>query len=228
LTNKWNAREFAKKHACPVPELYWSGTDASRIPFDSLPEHFVIRLAWGHSSKGVYVFAGDLDMIRHARFTRAELIERLGANAPGRGHLILVEEYVENEGGGFGRPLECRVHMFGDEPAAIQAVRFSEGPNSVGRQIWYEPDWTAFDEIIFDADHPMEPVAAPRCLDQLVACSRRLGRAYGTYVRVDFFTTQRGCVFNEFASIPYLGKRQTAFLNEYFEALWQKHFPDAV
>ena len=38
LSNKYNSREFAKKHNCRVAELYWKGRDYNSIDFDNLPQ----------------------------------------------------------------------------------------------------------------------------------------------------------------------------------------------
>ncbi|MEJ7682262.1 MAG: hypothetical protein WKG06_31315 [Segetibacter sp.] len=54
LSNKYNSREFARKHSCRVPELYWKGNNYTAIDFDNLPEHYVIRPTKGHSLKLVF------------------------------------------------------------------------------------------------------------------------------------------------------------------------------
>jgi hypothetical protein len=58
VCNKRNGREFALKHGLAVPELYWSGSDFSRVPLQELPAHFVVRPIHGVSRHGVLV-VGD-------------------------------------------------------------------------------------------------------------------------------------------------------------------------
>ena len=228
LTNKWNAREFAKKHGCQVPELYWSGTDASDIPFETLPEHFVIRPAWGSGDAGVFVVAGEHDVLHGTACSPTQLVERLEQERSGTGHVLLVEEYLKNEEGEYSLPIEYKCHMFCGEIGAIQMVDRTPGSMLESKQICYQADWTNFDEPIFAPLNPAEPADPPLCLDEIRACGGRLGGAYGTYVRVDFFATQRGCVFNEFASTPRFVEQATAFGDAYFEDLWREHCPDTV
>src|SRR5690349_8519474 len=40
LSNKYNAREFAKLNGCRVPDLYWKGSDIDSIDFASLPDQY--------------------------------------------------------------------------------------------------------------------------------------------------------------------------------------------
>jgi hypothetical protein len=59
----------------------------------------------------------------------------------------------------------------------------------------------------------------------LLRAGKRLGRAYGTYVRVDFLVAGERVVFGEF-STTHVG--WTAFADEYFGKLWQESFPEAL
>ena len=71
-----------------------------------------------------------------------------------------------------------------------------------------------------------DPNAAPSWLPELLRAGKRLGQAYGTYVRVDFLVAGDAVVFGEFATTP-MGP-WTAFAEEYFGRLWQETFPDAL
>jgi hypothetical protein len=54
-----------------------------------------------------------------------------------------------------------------------------------------------------------------------------MGAELGTYMRIDFFATDGGCVFNEFSSAPGRGEGYTPYCNGVFGALWAERFPDA-
>src|SRR5205807_6454026 len=55
LMNKWNGREFAARHGCPLPELYWRGSDPRAAPLESPPDRFVIRPVFGAGRRGAMV-----------------------------------------------------------------------------------------------------------------------------------------------------------------------------
>jgi hypothetical protein len=67
----------------------------------------------------------------------------------------------------------------------------------------------------------------PRCLAEMLSCAATLGVAFGTYVRIDFFATDRGAVFNELSSTPFNGLEFTPYCDAFFGALWAEKFPDA-
>jgi len=52
----------------------------------------------------------------------------------------------------------------------------------------------------------------PACLAEILRHAAVLGTRLGTYVRIDFFATDRGCVFNEFSSMPGGGRDYTPVL----------------
>ena len=63
VVDKWNAREFAAKHGCVLPELYWSGADPSAAPLGSLPSRFVIRPTLGANKEGVAVMVEGRELL---------------------------------------------------------------------------------------------------------------------------------------------------------------------
>ena len=73
-----------------------------------------------------------------------------------------------------------------------------------------------------------EPRDPPRCLEEMLRLARRLGVAIGTHMRIDFFASDSGYVFNEFSSAPNGGKCFTPFCDDLFGALWEETFPDAT
>jgi hypothetical protein len=77
LIQKWNSREFASKHGCRVPELYWSGGPFARAPLESLPDHFVVRPVRGAGHRGVLVVSVGRELLRQESATDSELRRRL-------------------------------------------------------------------------------------------------------------------------------------------------------
>jgi hypothetical protein len=48
---------------------------------------------------------------------------------------------------------------------------------------------------------------------------------HGTYVRVDLYATDRGCVFGEFSPTPTRGEDHSAFGEELLYSLWRSALP---
>src|SRR5215212_1161545 len=64
LVNKWNGREFAARHGCALPALYWWGSNPARAPIESLPSRFVVRPVFGTDRRGVLVVAEGRELLR--------------------------------------------------------------------------------------------------------------------------------------------------------------------
>jgi hypothetical protein len=224
LNNKWNAREFAQRYGYRVPALYWYGRRAGALPLDSLPTHFVIRPAWGTARKGVYVLAHDRDLLHDRAYSKDELRAQVRRD---HGRIsrfpILVEEFVKTETGDYALPTEYKCHTFGATVGAIQVVQ------RAGRQArhrFYTASWDPFEDQMSTHNPPADHTDPPRCLEEILACARTLGVAYGTFVRIDCYATNGGCVFGEFSSTPANGLDFTAFADAYFGELWDATFPD--
>jgi hypothetical protein len=136
---------------------------------------------------------------------------------------ILVEEFLKTETGDHALPIEYRCYTFGSTVGGIQVVQRT-GRKAQHR--FYTPAWEPFEDPMNTHSPQADPIDPPRCLDELVTCAKRLGTAYGTFVRVDLYATDTGCVFGEFSSTPANGQHFTAFAEEYFGKLWDAAFPD--
>jgi TupA-like ATPgrasp len=227
LINKWNSREFVSKYGGAVPALYWRAYAPSEARLRTLPTHFVIRPLFGSSRKGVYVVADGRDLLRGEPFSAATLrrsILRTGTFAWTRP--ILAEEFVRSEDGQYRLPVEYKCHTFGDTVAAVQVIERSGV--KTGRHRFYTADWRAFRDPMSTRLPQADFSDPPRCLGEMLDLAARLGTAVGTYLRIDFFATSRGCVFNEFSSTPFRGEGFTAFCDDLFGRLWAEKFPSAT
>jgi hypothetical protein len=243
LSNKWNAREFASRHGCRVPELYWYGRDLRHAPFESLPDHYVIRQSFGSGRRQVFVFGGGREIPSGREVGEDEMHRKLGGTFRSfvRGR-ILVEEFVGRKSGTCEMPLECKLFMFGDTVGAIEVFRRSHrrlAPESyleglgLTEHRCYSAAWEPFEDPFFTADYirrsygmvpSTDPYSRPDFLPELIAAGRRLGLAYGTHVRVDFLVGEKGVFFNEFGTTPSI-TALTPFADEYLGRLWQETSP---
>jgi hypothetical protein len=225
LHYKWNAREFAQKHGCRVPELYWFGRRINRLPFDTLPEYYVVKPNSGYKRRGVYVMAAGRDLLSQATHTKTELAKRLRRVTGGPlGQPILVEEFIADDGE-YQLPTEYKCHVFGETIAAIVVTHRSASRRDTRRQV-YTPEWELFGDPMNMNFPPGRYIDPPWCLNEMLTMAIKLGRAYGTYVRIDFYASKLGCVFGEFT--PFPSRKITPWLDAYFGTLWQESFPDKI
>jgi hypothetical protein len=227
LFNKWNSREFALVHGCRVPDLYWCGASSGKPPIEALPSHFVIRPVFGHDMHSVMVIADEREITRGEQIPRSQLQARLprsrdrGVPIP-----ILIEEFVRSPGGEYRLPVEYKCHAFGETVAAIEVIERA-GLNRAWHR-FYTPDWKPFEDPMNTCltQKPIE--SAPPNLERLLRLGSNMGGYCGTYIRFDFFATDRGWVFNEVALRPAVGRNFTPFCDEFFGRIWAEKHPDAV
>jgi hypothetical protein len=226
LINKWNSREFVVRHGCPVPELYWCGRLPSQRRLSALPSHYVVRPVWGAHREGVYVVAEGRDLLLGEPFSAAVLRRSLlRSGMLSRFLPVMVEEFVRSDDPRYYLPIEYKCHTFGDTVGAIEVL---ERQTKKARRLFYTADWQVITDPMSTQGYLAEPRDPPRCLDQIVFLATCLGRALGTYMRVDFFATHGGCVFNEFSSTPADGDGWTPFCDELFGSYWDEKFPHAT
>jgi TupA-like ATPgrasp len=227
LVDKWNGREFAARFGCPLPELYWHGGALATPPFESLPEHFVIRPTRGANRDNVRVVTQGRELLLRESATTAELRTRYSfARRVLTPVPLVIEEFVRSEDGSRRLPPELKCHVFGGAVAAVELV---ERVVSVAHsRRYYTPSWETFPDPM-NTNMPISEIRSrPEGLEPMVELAARIGAELGTYMRIDFFATDRGCVFNEFSTLPVLGQGFTPYCDELFGALWEEHCPGAI
>jgi hypothetical protein len=226
LLNKWNSREFAMMHGVKVPELYWYGRGIADLPFDTLPEHFVLRSAWGTQKRGTHVFASGRDLLDNKLFNPSELKAAMLREYGRRARFpILVEQFMTTADGRYEQGVEYRFYCMRDHVALIQQV---EHRGRIGRWNHYFPDWHPIADPVNTERQALDPRPRPARLEEMLDIARCLGAACGTFMRVDLYETATGCFFGEFSSTPNWARYFTPWADDYLGRLWQEICPESI
>lgn len=221
LSNKYNAREFAKKHNCKVPDLYWKGRNYDTNNFAELPLNYVIRPTSGHSLQCVFLFSNSTNLLDEKTYIKEDII-RILDKALQKDHFteFLFEEFVRTEDGEYKIPDDYKFYMFNGEIACIQVInRLS---CAKGFTAWYDENWVLLSNLTVNyPDGKRQP--APACLPEMIAAAKTLSRAYKIFCRIDFYATDKGAVFGEFTPTPALGKGFTKDGDKLLAAYWAKY-----
>jgi hypothetical protein len=225
LLDKWNAREFAAKHGAPQVKLHWFGSDHGEAPLDSIGDRFVIRPTRGSNKQGVLVVLDGTERLFGGSATGADLRARLPrSRLLRRPAPMLLEEFAEPHDDGL-LPLEYKTHTFGGHVGVVELMSRTWANDP--RHRYYTPDWTLLPNLntYADEDDLRDP---PPCLGDMLSHASRLGEQIGTYMRIDFFVSNRGCLFNEFSSTPLGGGYNTPDGDRILGELWAERIGDAV
>ena len=221
LSNKNNSREFAKMNGCRVAELYWKGRDLSTLDVEQLPEQFVIRPTIGYSSNLVFVMDGSYNLMDQQIYTKQDIIEKLGITLEQNTYLeFLIEEFVRTEKGEYKIPVDYKFFMFNEEIAYIFVInRLSP---KKGYSTFYDENWNQLENpnTYYPKGAYQQP---PACLKEMIEEAKKLSRAYGIFVRIDFYATDKGAVFGEFTPTPFLGYGFTPAGEQKLVDYWDKY-----
>lgn len=221
LSNKFNAREFAKKHGCDVAKLLWKGADAEHIDFSALPPQYVIRPTIGHSCNNVYIMTNGVNLFDHKYYTPAGIKDALKIETlKNPAQEFLIEEFLMNDSGAYEILKDYKFFCFNGKIATICVIR-RLSPQS-GYNTFYDEHWNKMkmvNKTFGDGeDHPK-----PECFDDMVEQAKRLSKAYGIFVRIDFYSTYRGAVFGEFTPTPGMGNNYSRFGEELLSKYWENY-----
>lgn len=222
LSNKYNAREFARLYNCKVPELYWKGRDVDTIDFDKLPKYYVIRPTIGHSCSLVFLMANRVNLMDKQIYSAEDIKEILTKSLKQNPYIeFLVEEFIKTEKGEYKIPDDYKIYMFNGEVAIIEVInRLSP---TEGTLSCYDKDWnmTANTAVNKFPQATFQP--PPKCLDEMLEQAKRLSKAYEIFVRIDFYATDKGCVFGEFTPTPGAANYLTIEAEEMFIKYWDMY-----
>ena len=220
LTNKLNGREFAIKYGVPVPELYWYGKNVDDIPFARLPSSYVIKTSFGTSSKEVLVMINGVNMLNNISLTTNEIREffreTLLRVSP-YGYLI-VEELLVSSTNNSIIPKDYKCHVFDGIVKIIHVI-----DRSLDEEMSYTPEWNVMNDMAGKKFRESKYENRPAECTNLIRFAETLGKAYGhEYVRIDFYLTDKGCVFGEFTATPSGGGDLSTNASRIYSNLWKQ------
>lgn len=214
FADKLAVREYVNRRAPRVkfPRILWSGTDPDSIPYDDLPERFVIKPSH-RSGDTLFVHSKVvLDRERVAATCRRWLSLPFGrsrrewANQGLEGRLIVEEMLQTGPDPAFSRDFRC--HVF-DGVVACVLVNLGQVTDMVHR---FVGESLVFDRAgnrlpyyhVFDGLPMRTDPGPPEALDALIDAAETVGRGLD-YVRFDCFLIGRDVYFSELTIYPGSG-----------------------
>ena len=191
--DKFTVRKYVESVDCAdiLNELYWEGFSPEDIPFDSLPEKFVIKI-----THIIVTDKNKLDKNDVIKKCNIWLNEKFlpcygewfyGIEKP----RIIIEKYLEDKSIK-GELLDYKVFCFNGEPKLIDVHcgRFGEHKRNI-----YDLNWNFLDDVYFKYDH-FDGIERPKKIDELLNYARKLSSNF-SHVRVDFFIVNEKIYFGE-------------------------------
>lgn len=195
--DKYAVREYVTKMECKdiLNTLYWHGTDPDKIPYDELPDKFVIKVTHGSTFNIIVPDKSKLDK----EDVRKKLTKWMGEKfIPCYGEWfygkvppqIIVEQYLED---GHGEDLyDYKVFCFNGK---AKLVDVHCGRYGVHKRNIYDLDWNFLEDVYFKYEH-FDGVEKPKVFDELIKYAEILSSEFH-HARVDFFIVNNKIYFGE-------------------------------
>lgn len=218
LADKYGVRSYVAERIGEkyLNELYGVWEDPATIPFDRLPDTFVLKVTGGWE---MTLFCRD-----RSRFD-AEGARRQLATWMRRPHYFLAREWAYKDirprviaerllvDPRWGVPPDYKVFCFNGEPRFIQVDtdRFSGHRRDCFDLSWQLAPFT------FNFQPSGVAIPRPSNLDETVACARKLAAGF-PFVRTDFFSVDGRTIFGEMTWYPEAARGR--FVPDSFDRYW--------
>lgn len=206
--NKYTVREYLEQKGCEqyLNELYGVWNSIDEIPWEKLPEEYVMKVSNGYSNHFFKRANDQLDksvaiktLKKSMRFTKFAFRINGDMFAYKTQQKIICEKLLRSKDG-YKVPDDYKFYCFHGEPKYIEVMWDRYG--SSGK----------YNEIFVDMElkdrHDLEKEAReaeynwPVCMDEMIAAARILSADF-PFVRVDFYEENGHPVFGELTFTPY-------------------------
>lgn len=216
LVDKYEVRDYVSNTIGEkyLTLLYGVYNKIEDVPFELLPEKFVMKLTNGSSYNYICPQKSDKTkdelLFRFKKWISIDFFvlgrEWAYKDVPNR---IICEEYLEtDEEYGLN---DYKIFCFNGVPKIIQ-VDFSRFVNH--RRNLYTPNWEFINEKVEYENDPNANIPKPQKLDEMLDCAKKLSKGF-PQVRVDFYEIGERLIFGEMTF--YHGAGYLKFNNPSFE-----------
>lgn len=196
LVDKYTVRDFVEERAPELlTTLYWQGFSGGDIPWDELPEKFVIKATHGSGFNIICkekknidkaVTVETLDKWLRTKFLRCYGEWFYGVEKP----RIIVEEFLDNGTG--HAPEDYKIMCFDGkaEYIIVDTDRFVGHKRNL-----YDASWNFLEDVSMDFPND-RPMPRPANLDELIKYAEILSEGF-PHVRVDLYDVNGKIYFGE-------------------------------
>ena len=195
--DKYAVRAYVESKGCGryLNDLLWQGFDPADIPFDELPERYVVKVTHGSTFNIVVDGTRSVDrgevVAKCRRWLKAKFLPCYGEWFYGvERPRVVVERYLEGDGG--EALFDYKIFCFNGEPRMIAV--YSDRDSGCHEDL-FDLSWN---ETGYVGTYPRSGrrIAKPACLDEMIMAAKALSSDF-RHARVDFFVCKGGPVFGE-------------------------------
>lgn len=197
--DKYAVREYVESKGCGdiLNQLIWEGFDPADIPFDELPDQFVIKVTHGSTFNIICTDKSKLNreevISKCNKWLKAKFLEAYGEWFYGiERPRVIVEKFLND---GTGRLRDYKIYCFNGIPRFIGVDSGDDSKGTHFKDI-YDTEWNLIKG--YEMAYPNSGVAIekPKALDDLLKYARILSEDF-LHARTDFYIVDGKVVFGE-------------------------------
>lgn len=197
--DKYAVREYVESKGCGeiLNTLIWEGFNPADIPFDELPDKFVIKVTHGSTFNIICTDKSKLNreevISKCNKWLKAKFLEAYGEWFYGiERPRVIVEKFLDD---GTGRLRDYKIYCFNGIPRYIGVDSGDDSKGTHFKDI-YDTEWNLIKG--YEMAYPNSGVALekPEALDDLLKYARILSEDF-LHARTDFYIVDGKVVFGE-------------------------------
>lgn len=196
--DKYAVRSYVKSKGCGeiLNELYWEGSDPDGIPFDELPEKFVVKVTHGSTFNIICTDKDALDknhvIEKCKKWLKAKFLPCYGEWFYGvEKPRVIVEKYLDDH---TGRLRDYKVYCFNGLPKYIGV----DTGNAIGDHFKdiYDVNWHMLKGYEMAYPNSGKAIEKPKVLSELLNYAHILSEDF-LHARIDFYIVEDQIIFGE-------------------------------
>ena len=196
--DKYLVRNYVKNKGCIelLNELYWSGFNPEEIPFDDLPNKYVIKVTHGSTFNIIVNDSTKIDkkliIKKLKKWLKSKFLPCYGEWFYGKEKpRIIIEKYLENPD--VDQLFDYKVYCFNGVP---KFVRFDVDRFSHHKCNLYDVNWQLIEGVTFKYPNINKKFKKPENFEKMLDYAKKLSQDF-KHVRVDFYNIEGKIIFGE-------------------------------
>lgn len=206
--DKYTARGYVKEHGCGqyLNELLWHGSDPAQIPFDELPEKYVVKVTHGSTFNvivdGTKLVDREEVVAKCHKWLNTKFLPCYGEWFYGRSGgvepSVVVERFIESDG---DNGLDDYKVFVMNGKAVLTLVCTGRTANAHYEDC-YDMDWNLIEGCGMGEERSGKAIPKPACFDEMIDAAEKLAAPFD-HARVDFYITGVGSPKLVFGEITF-------------------------
>ncbi|SNS62436.1 TupA-like ATPgrasp [Bacillus sp. OK838] len=202
--DKYTVRQYVKDRGCEelLNELLWSGFDANEIPFDDLPQKFVIKVTHGSGNNIICTDKNKLNKVKTVnklnKWLKQKYLPCYGEWFYGKVKpRIIIENFLSDDN--FEIPLDYKLFCFNNIEGnhrvgftVIDTDRFKHHKRKI-----FDTEWNELSNlrITFPYDEEKK-IQKPKQYERMIDYAIKLSKPF-PHARIDFYVVNNKIYFGE-------------------------------